>query len=175
MRVAVVGCGLVGTRRAAAALKASDVVVVVADLDVRRAAAVAETTGARVAYDWQAALEADVDAVVVATFNRGLMPIALAALRARKHVLCEKPLGRNAAEARAMLDASLAAGKTLKTGFNHRHHPAVMQAHELLQAGAIGEPTGIRAAYGHGGRPGYEREWRADAELAGGGELLDQG
>jgi len=63
----------------------------------------------------------------------------------------------------------------LKVGFNHRHHPAVAGAHEALRRGDIGEPFFARCRYGHGGRPGYETEWRTAREIAGGGELLDQG
>jgi len=60
-------------------------------------------------------------------------------------------------------------------GFTLRHHPAVRRAHELLLEGAIGEAMYVRGCYGHGGRHGYEHEWRSDAKLAGGGELIDQG
>ena len=63
----------------------------------------------------------------------------------------------------------------LKTGFNHRFHPAIFQAKEIFNSGAIGELMFIRARYGHGGRPGMETEWRASKDLCGGGELLDQG
>jgi predicted dehydrogenase len=51
----------------------------------------------------------------------------------------------------------------------------VARAHALAESGEIGPLLGIRAAYGHGGRPGYDREWRGNPQLAGGGELLDQG
>ncbi|MDH7475740.1 MAG: Gfo/Idh/MocA family oxidoreductase, partial [Anaerolineae bacterium] len=104
-----------------------------------------------------------------------LAPVTIAAACSGKHVLCEKPLGRNAGEAQQMVDAARKAGVVLKTGFNHRHHPAIWKAHELCAQGAIGPLMFIRAVYGHGGRPGYEKEWRANADLAGGGELLDQG
>jgi len=60
-------------------------------------------------------------------------------------------------------------------GFNHRYHPAVRKAKELVSSGALGELMYLRGRYGHGGRPGYEKEWRADPERSGGGELLDQG
>src|SRR5207237_7906533 len=63
----------------------------------------------------------------------------------------------------------------VKVGFNHRFHPAFRKARTLFDAGAIGPLLYIRARYGHGGRLGYEREWRADPRLSGGGELLDQG
>jgi predicted dehydrogenase len=63
----------------------------------------------------------------------------------------------------------------LKTGFNHRFHPAVRRSKEICDAGGIGTVLTIRARYGHGGRPGMENEWRSSKELCGGGELLDQG
>ncbi len=115
------------------------------------------------------------EAVVVATFNKDLLPVTLAALKSGKHVLCEKPLGCNAREAEEMVVAARKADRVLKVGFNHRHHPALQQAHELAKSGKIGRLTSIRAAYGHGGRPGYDQEWRGNPELAVGGELLDQG
>jgi predicted dehydrogenase len=78
-------------------------------------------------------------------------------------------------EARAMVAEAEAAGRVLKCGFNHRHHPAVQQARRWFEEGRIGEPVFIRARYGIGGRPGYEREWRADPEIVSGGQLMEQG
>ncbi len=63
----------------------------------------------------------------------------------------------------------------VRVGFNHRYHRALRKARELVDAGAIGELMFIRGLYGHGGRIGYEREWRADPKRSGGGELIDQG
>jgi predicted dehydrogenase len=116
-----------------------------------------------------------VDIVVVSTTNNWLAPITVAALQAGKHVLCEKPPGCTAEEALQMLQAARNSKRRLKIGFNHRHHVAVWKAKELLDQDSIGELLFIRCRYGHGGRPGYEREWRADPKAAGGGELLDQG
>lgn len=101
------------------------------------------------------------------------MPIAVAALERGKHVLCEKPLGRNVSEAQRMVDAARVHYVVLKTGFNHRHHPAIWKAHELCTSGAIGPLMFLRCVYGHGGRPGYDKEWRADPDLAGGGEFRE--
>ncbi|MHB8642697.1 MAG: Gfo/Idh/MocA family protein [Gaiellaceae bacterium] len=176
MNVGVVGAGLVGRRRAAVAAGVGDSVVTVADLVDERARGAAHAVGAAPTLDWRdVTRHLGIELVVVATVNGAMAPIVLDALEHGKHVLCEKPLGRNLDEATAMRDAALAAGRVLKVGFNHRHHPALAQAHELSVAGAIGPLLAIRAVYGHGGRAGYEREWRADPELAGGGELLDQG
>ena len=174
--VAVVGCGLIGRRRASVARALGDRVVVVADVDTARARDLAAECGCAWTADPREAIgRADVDVVVVSTVNKVLAPVTVAAAAAGKHVLCEKPLGRNADEAGQMVEAASKAGVLLKTGFNHRHHPAIWEAHELCAGGAVGPLMFIRAVYGHWGRPDYDKEWRADAELCGGGELLDQG
>jgi len=177
MRVGLVGCGLIGNRRARVVSEsADDDLVIVADVDMARAVAVAQTTSCEAASDWRDVTEReDLDIIIVSTPNMFLMPVAVSALARGKHVLCEKPLGRNSAEAQLMVDAARKAKVVLKTGFNHRHHPAIRKAHELCSQGVIGKPMFVRAVYGHGGRPGYHKEWRGDPELAGGGELLDQG
>ena len=176
MRVGIIGCGLIGSRRAKVAIESGDDVVVVADLAAERAAAVAADTRSAWTTSWsEVASRDDLDVVVVSTSNDLLADASIAALEAGKHVLCEKPLGRNAAEAAAIVRAAEQSGKLLKVGFNHRHHPAIAAAHAKVEEGAIGSVFAIRALYGHGGRAGYEREWRADPARSGGGELLDQG
>jgi len=176
MRVAVVGCGLMGSRRATVARQCGSEIVVVADIDLGRANMLAADLDCAATTDWLAAVTRDdVDAVVVSTTNDSLTPVTAAALGAGKHVLCEKPLGRDPVECCLALDAAKASGRVLQVGFNHRYHPAVSKALERAQHGDLGELVVLRCRYGHGGRPGYEREWRADAAVAGGGELLDQG
>ncbi len=175
--VAVVGCGQVGARRAeTAAQHPRTQLRLVVDTNAEAAGALAARYGARADSDWREALENDsIGIVVAATPHAFLREVAIGALESGKDVLIEKPMGRNAADAAAIAAAAQRSGKTLKVGFNHRYHPALMKARELFAAGAIGALINIRSRYGHGGRPGYEREWRAHAELAGGGELTDQG
>ncbi len=177
LRVGVVGCGLIGRRRAAeAAHDPRTVLAVAADVDHDAAQQVATAHGARAMDDWRELVTAaDVDVVCVATPNGYLAEIACAALEAGKHVLLEKPMGRSVAEARAIAQAGERANRRVKVGFNHRYHPALARAHAELEAGTIGAPINARVRYGHGGRPGYEKEWRGDGTLAGGGELTDQG
>ena len=177
MNIAIIGAGLIGGKRAAALTEfPDDTLRVVCDVDAGRAAALAEQHGCESATDWRAVVgREDVDIVINAAINAVLEPVTVAALSAGKHVLCEKPLGRSAAEARRMVDAAREADRVLKTGFNHRFHPAMLRTRELLANGAIGDIMSIRARYGHGSRPGMEKEWRSSKELCGGGELLDQG
>ena len=172
-RIAIVGCGLIGRKRSAALGSAR--LIACADADPARAAALAAATGAE-ARSVEAAIESDdIDAVVVATTNEALAPLTLRALRAGKHVLVEKPAGRTLDELDEMIAAAKASGRRVRVGFNHRYHPALLKAREIVGAGEIGPLMFVRGRYGHGGRPGYDREWRADPAKSGGGELIDQG
>jgi predicted dehydrogenase len=176
MRFAIVGCGLIGQKRAAAIAQLGHLTTLTVDLSKARAAEVAGHSGARSATDFRVAVEAaDIDAVVIATSHAELSEIAVACLEAGKHVLVEKPGGRNLAEVRAIADAAAATGQVAKIGYNHRFHPAVLKAREIHDHGRLGPLMFIRGRYGHGGRPGYEREWRFERSISGGGELIDQG
>lgn len=173
MRLGIVGCGLIGQKRAAAA-KGHEIVLVT-DLDAEKAAALAAKCGAKAVAGWQALVAADLDAVIVATTHGSLAPIATAALAAGKHVLVEKPAGMTVDEVAGVAAAARQAGKVCKVGFNHRFHPGIWKAKEIVDSGALGPMMFVRGRYGHGGRLGMEKEWRAQAELSGGGELIDQG
>jgi predicted dehydrogenase len=128
------------------------------------------------ALDWrQVTSRPDIDAVLVCTPPDSHTDISLDALRNGKHVLCEKPLCRTMEEARALVKAVKAAQTTFKCGFNHRYHPAVLEAKKLFDSGALGRPLFGRCSYGLVGRPGFENEWRADPMRAAGGQLGEQG
>jgi predicted dehydrogenase len=176
VRFAIIGCGLIGQKRAAAIARLGQSTVVAVDRAKDRAVALAEPFGARSATDFRAATEAaDIDAVVVATPHAELSTIATACLQAGKHVLVEKPAGRNLAEVSAIAEAADIAGRIVKVGYNHRFHPAVLKAREIVDRGELGQLMFIRGRYGHGGRLGYEKEWRFEPAISGGGELIDQG
>ncbi len=175
MRVGIIGCGLIGGKRAQALAGAT--LVACADPDEHRAKQLAaRTPGCRASARWQdVAAAPDVDLVVVATPHDVLPEITLAAIQAGKHVLVEKPAARSAAELEPVLAAAERGRVLVHVGFNHRYHRAFRKAREIVDAGVLGELMFLRARYGHGGRIGYEKEWRADARLSGGGELIDQG
>ena len=175
MNVAVVGCGLIGRKRAASL--AGGTLALCCDASRERAEALARTApGAEAATEWRAAVvRPDIDIVVVATPHDRLAGIAHAAAEAGKHVLVEKPGARRAGELDCVISAARRSGARVLVGFNHRFHRAFRKAREIFESGALGEMMFIRGRYGHGGRLGYEREWRADPRRSGGGELLDQG
>ncbi len=177
MRVGIIGAGLQGRRRAPVLAGLPDTeLVVVSAAETDSARRLAAEMDCEAAAGWRPVVErADLDAVVVCTPPDLHAQISIAAMRSGKHVLCEKPLARTLAEAEAMLTVAEQTGVLLKCGFNHRHHPGVQQARRWLEEGRIGKPLFVRARYGIGGRPGYEKEWRADPKVVGGGQLMEQG
>jgi predicted dehydrogenase len=176
MRFAIVGCGLIGQKRAAAISRLGYVTVLAVDPTRDRALQIAAAFGARAATNYKAAVDAtDVDAVVVATPHWKLSEIATACLYGGKHVLVEKPGGRNLAEVSAVREAADSAGRIAKVGYNLRFHPAVLKAREIVDCGELGPLMFIRGRYGHGGRSHYEKEWRRQRSMSGGGHLIDQG
>ncbi|HLH12704.1 MAG TPA: Gfo/Idh/MocA family oxidoreductase [Methylovirgula sp.] len=175
MRFAIIGCGFIGQKRAAAIGKLGHEIALAIDISEPRARELAERVNATAASDYRRAQDTDIDAAVIATSHAELSPIATALLSAGKHVLVEKPGGRNLTEVRAIAEAAKSAGRIAKIGYNHRFHPAVLEARAIVDAGDLGTLMFIRGRYGHGGRPGYEKEWRFRREVSGGGELIDQG
>ena len=101
----------------------------------------------------------------------------IAAAKAGKHVLCEKPLGRNAAEARRMLEAVRAAGVKHACGFNYRFVPAIRLARQIMEEGRLGRIFHVRARYQNPAfvDPSLPLAWRMDREAAGSGALGDLG
>ena len=173
-RVAIIGCGLIGQKRASALGSAR--LAVCADIDLDRARTLASRHGAEATADWREAVSRpDVGVVIVATINSLLAEITIAAIEAGKHVLVEKPAACSVAGVEDAIAAAARNDRLVRVGFNHRYHPALLKARELFDGGVLGEMMFVRGRYGHGGRVGYEKEWRANPDLSGGGELIDQG
>ena len=175
--VAIIGCGLIGKKRALSLTNAR--LVGCSDININSARELAKAYGGK---DVIATTEAevlldnnDVDIAIVSTSNDVLAEITIKALLANKHVLVEKPGARNLAEMSDIMDCAQKQNCLVRVGFNHRYHPAMIKARRLIDDGHIGETMFVRGRYGHGGRVGYESEWRANQSISGGGELLDQG
>lgn len=177
LRVGLIGAGLQGRRRALAveATEGSHLVVA-ADVDREALQALASRVGCHAAIGWEEIISCpDIDAIIVATPPHLHADISIAAMKNGKHVLCEKPLARTTVEAQEMVRVAQQRGVVLKCGFNLRHHPGIQRLKGWMTEDRIGEVMFIRCRYGLGGRPDYEEEWRARAEVSGGGELMDQG
>lgn len=173
--VGIVGCGLIGQKRAKA-LGFGGKLVACADIDLRRAVNLAAGTGAKAFANWNELLALpEVDVVIVATLHDSLAEITQSAIQAGKHVLVEKPAARTSAELQPVIAAADRQGVKVHVGFNHRYHRSLRKAKAIIDSGALGELMFVRGRYGHGARLGYEKEWRSNPELSGGGELIDQG
>lgn len=173
--VAIIGCGLIGQKRARSLGGAR--LVICADVVEERAKQLAATVaGCKSVIDWKLAVnDPSVSIVIVSTLHDTLAEIAYGAVAAGKHVLIEKPAARRAAELEGLAEAAAAKRCLVRVGFNHRYHRALQKARELVTSGALGPLMFVRGRYGHGGRIGYDREWRSDPVKSGGGELIDQG
>ena len=119
----------------------------------------------------------DIDGVAIVTPNVSHAEIAIAALQAGKHVICEKPLAMGATEAKAMLDAANASGKIHLVSFTFRYLHCLRKLKEMLHVGAIGMPHYIRIrGEGMGGlSPNSKAAWREVTSLSGGGMIQDMG
>ena len=175
LRVALIGCGLIGQKRLNLLPPGS--VTVACDTQIDRARKLAAQSPGCIATDsFETAVAApNVDVVMIATINSALAPIALVAVKLGKHVLVEKPAAISTKELDDIAAAAQKTGALVRVGYNHRYHPAALKALELFHRGALGPMMFVRGRYGQGGRVGYEKEWRSDPKLSGGGELIDQG
>jgi predicted dehydrogenase len=174
LRVGIVGCGLIGAKRAAA-LGPQDELVGCCDVSSAAAESFAAEHETRAFASIDELLELTPQLVVVAVSHDSLSTLALRALEAGAHVLVEKPAGLGVAQIDGLIAAEHQTGRRVKVGFNHRFHAAIRRAVAEVHSGQHGELLHVRARYGHGGRLGYDEEWRTDPERSGGGELIDQG
>ncbi len=173
--VGLIGCGLIGNKRSLS-LGAGGKLIACADIDLSRAKKIVGTSDARTYDNWRDLITStDIDIVIVATLHNTLAEITLSAINAGKHVLVEKPAAINSNQIMALINAAKSNNKKVRVGFNHRYHRSLLKAKEIIDSGMLGELMFMRSRYGHGGRIGYDREWRADPKISGGGELIDQG
>ena len=175
MNIGLIGCGIVGMKRALAL--GDNKLVIAVDTHIERAQEVAKSAGCKHASTNPNHLYSDksIELVIIATTNEHLAHLTLDAVRNRKHVLVEKPAGITPEELAPIIREADKNNVFVKVGFNHRFHPALLKAKEFVKSNALGKLMYIRGRYGHGGRLGYEREWRANPKRSGGGELIDQG
>jgi predicted dehydrogenase len=171
---AIIGCGLIGNKRAGSLPQGA--LKLACDLDSAKASALVAKYGGQVATKTSEVFRhAEVDVVLVSAANAALAPLTRLAVENGKHVLVEKPGAVNSKQLSEIESAMAGSRAMVRIGYNHRFHPAFRKAYELVREADLGDLMFIRARYGHGGRVGYEREWRADPKLSGGGELIDQG
>jgi predicted dehydrogenase len=168
----LIGCGVIGERRIT---NLPDGVTLTAcfDPNTSRAQVIQQKTNCKIANSVEDLLNNhQVQAVVIASVNSVLTEIIQKCLDKGVHVLVEKPAARNFKELERLKNPK---NCVVKIGFNHRFHPAFNDLVASLQKHSDDPVMFVRAQYGNGARLGFEKEWRAKPEIAGGGELLDQG
>jgi UDP-N-acetylglucosamine 3-dehydrogenase len=174
LNVAVIGCGGIGGTHLTRWSEVSGAqVAVVCDVDAAAATRAASEFDAEAHTDWRAVMELrGLTAVDICTPPDEHTPIALAALNAGLHVLCEKPLARTAAEARRVVDLAEERNLRLMTGFCHRFDPMIVFAKELVDNDDLGRIVMFRSRLS-GHFETIDTQWFADPEVSGGGVLLD--
>jgi predicted dehydrogenase len=178
LKVGIIGCGFIANGKHLPSMARLEDVEVVAfcDLIIERAQASAKKYGAPdalVCLDYQDVLaRPDIDVVHVCTPNNSHAEITVAALQAGKHVMCEKPMAKTAAEARAMLEAARATGKKLTIGYQNRFREDSLFMKSLCESGDLGE---IYFAKAFATRRRGVPTWGVfmDKEKQGGGPLID--
>jgi xylose dehydrogenase (NAD/NADP) len=147
LRFGLIGVGRIARNRIAPGIHAATHAMLYAAAS--RELARAESVRAERAYDSYDALlnDPDVDAVYVATHNGLHKELSIAALRAGKHVICEKPLAMNARDCEEMLRVAESSGRLLAEAFMYRHHPQIARTQELVRDGAIGDVMAVEASF----------------------------
>jgi predicted dehydrogenase len=153
IKIGVIGCGKIAQFRHILEYAANPNVQLVGfyDINQQRAADVAQKYGGKAFESQEALLAADIDAVSICTPNYLHAPQTIAALKAGKHVLCEKPMAGSVEDCEAMLKAAREAGRFLMLGHNQRLAKAHVKAKELIASGLIGEIVNFRTTFFHGG------------------------
>jgi len=174
MKLAIIGCGLIGNKRAQAACKDLELIAA-ADADFKKAQVLTDKFGGKSYKNNEDIINSQADIIVIAVPHNQLAPLALSAVKAGKHLLIEKPAAKKREDLLEIEKIAKEKNLKIKVGYNHRFHPAIIKAKQIVDGGVLGDLFFIRGLYGHGGRIGYEKEWRFNKEISGGGELLDQG
>jgi myo-inositol 2-dehydrogenase/D-chiro-inositol 1-dehydrogenase len=140
MKIGVAGAGRIGTMHARVLAEHADVAqVVISDVDVERATAVAEQVGGVVAHDLEELLGAQLDGVVIATATASHPELVKAAVAVGVPVFCEKPVALDVDQTVEVLDCVRATDVPVQVGFQRRFDPGYVEARRALQAGALGE------------------------------------
>lgn len=180
LRVGIIGCGGIANFKHMPALKELDLVELVAfcDLDIKKAQKAADefgVAGAKVCTNYKELVEdPSIQAVHVCTPNKSHSEISIAAMENDKHVLCEKPMAKNAAEARKMVEVAKKTGKLLTVGYQNRFRPDSQYLYKSCQRGDLGE---VYFAKAHAIRRRAVPTWGVflNEEEQGGGPLIDIG
>lgn len=175
MKIGVIGAGGMLQYHHAGFVKAGAKVVAVCDMNEEAAKAAAEKFGIAQTYTEVAKMLADseIEAVSIIVPNKFHAPLSIQALKAGKHVFCEKPPALNASEVREMITTAESSGKTLMFNFNNRARPESREIKKRIEAGEVGVINSAQAKWiRRTGIPGFGG-WFTTKALSGGGATID--
>ena len=173
LKFAFIGCGLIANKRASTISKNS--IKGCFDINKTKAKMFAKKFNCKSYNDYMRLIE-ESSVVIVSTPHRYLDKYTLLSLKSGKHVLVEKPAAINSLKIKNLLRKSNNLKKLkIQVGYNHRFHPSIIKALKMIKKNTIGDIMYIRSRYGHGARKNYDKEWRMNKFISGGGELIDQG
>jgi len=176
-QVGLIGCGLIGKKRLINIGKYGKIVSL-CDKNFYKAKKLATNVKEKIELynNWKNLIDkSSSEIIIISTIHSELSKILIYCIKKNKHVLVEKP---GAIDPNQLLRATkLLKNKNLliHVGYNHRFHNSILKAQEILKKNIIGDLMYIKSSYGHGGRLNYEKEWRMNPKISGGGELIDQG
>ena len=175
LKVAIIGCGVIGLRRARY-FKNKFSLIACADENINKIGKIFSDKNIYLTSDWKNILKLkNLDAIFIATYHSSQSQIIEKFIKKNIHIFCEKPGGISYKHTSKLLNLSRNKKISIKFGYNHRFHPAFIHAKKIIKKNHFGKVLYIRAIYGHGGRKNYEKEWRFNKKLSGGGELIDKG
>ena len=175
-KLGFLGVGWIGRNRLEAiATQSTAEVAYAADPAPQNTADALQSAPAAVAVDSLATMLAqpDLDAVVIATPSAQHAEQSIAALQAGKAVFCQKPLGRTAAETRAVVAGARQADKLLGVDLSYRHTAAMQRVYEVVQSGELGQVYAVELVFHNAYGP--DKQWFYDPQLSGGGCVIDLG
>ena len=183
IKVGIIGCGKIAQVRHIPEYAANPNAEVYGfyDINQARAEALAAKYGGKAFASYEELLaDPEIEAVSVCAANHAHAEISIAALKAGKHVLCEKPMAVTLEECEAMVAAARESGKYLMIGQNQRLAKAHAKAKELIEQGAIGKVLTFRTIFGHGGPETWSIDpgsnvWFFDKTKAAMGAMADLG
>jgi len=177
LRIGVIGAGTIGQLRARSVhADPHTELVAVADENETAAGQAISGTSATAFTDYRSMLDrAQLDAVIVSSPVHLHEEMAVAAMAAGAHVLCEKPLSNSVDSCRRILASADQHRRVIAVGFNHRYYPSVQFLKRAVDDGQIGDVDHVRVFGGHDGLHNFRADWMFKAPLSGGGAMMDVG
>ena len=175
LNIGIIGCGLIGNKRFKN-LSNHFKLIACSDINLKNAYKLSKDKKVKKFKNWKKIFEIKkLDAVIISTYHASLSKILDYAVKKKVNSFVEKPVATNPKSIDKIINLNKKNKVKIRVGFNHRFHPAIIKAKAIIKKGNLGEIMYIRSNYGHGGRIDYNKEWRFNYKLSGGGELIDKG